>query len=40
MAELHIFLDLCSIFLTPNSIFKEVKENLEKDNYEFTFDNL
>ena len=28
MAEFHIFLNLCSIFLTSNSIFKEVKENL------------
>ena len=39
-AEYHIFLDLTSIFLTPNTNTTKVKENLIKDNYEFTIDNF
>lgn len=34
-AEYHIFLDLVSIFLTPNDMVNEVKENLLKDKYQF-----
>ena len=39
-SESNIFLDLSSIFLTPNSIKYNVKENLSKDNYGFTIDNF